>query len=158
MVPKGLSIIYIYIAFFPRELAHRHATLFARNTMVSQSATAYWRTPFQINAVLSARCFFKGHALHFLAETSPSFKGIVVHINGFPFATKTYLNNTILFHTDSCVSCRLPSQRNARPFGKGYCVYIFIHIYIYICICTYLYYHIVIFGSWTWYYIFQNKS
>ena len=45
--------------------------------------------------------FFKWqfHALRFITDTSPSFKGIVVYMKGFPFVQQLTVNHTILSHT-----------------------------------------------------------
>ena len=65
--------------------------------------------------------FFKWqfHALRFITDTSPSFKGIVVYMKGFPFVQQLTVNHTILSHTLSlgllCV-LKATSQRDATYF------------------------------------------
>ena len=42
--------------------------------------------------------FFKWqfHALRFITDTSPSFKGIIIYMKGFPFVQQLTVNHTIL--------------------------------------------------------------
>ena len=97
-------------------------------TVVSERATAYWRIPFQNNAIFPARntillqmtipCI----ALYYRHITL--FKGIVIYIKGFPFVQQLTVNHTILSHTLSlgllCV-LKATSQRDATYFWKEDC-------------------------------------
>ena len=68
--------------------------------------------------------FFKWqfHALRFITDTSPSFKGIVVYMKGFPFVQQLTVNHTILSQILSlgllCV-LKATSQRDATYFWKA---------------------------------------